>query len=284
MARTNKKVEKNKTQHSKKHPSYKKMIIQTIKNLSFDDRYAKHSFHTIRNSVIDFYNLDINFLRRVKKHIKQAIDQLVENEGLLIRVFQDRFIYRFSAKFYKRKSKRKRVVRKKLPKIPKKLVIRKKAQKKIAKKESKKAVKANPKIKTTTVKYNKVETTKEIKNPFAKNLHYNTVYEEHIAESRKTKALWQYYDNNKATNKVRPDGWYDYESKANEVVEEEWQKYIKNRAMNDVRAVKSGEFQYFVDFINWQQTNIIHPNHTKRNIRRLDENGKVTVNPYESAF
>ena len=74
---------------------------------------------------------------------------------------------------------------------------------------------------------------------------------------------------------------YNYELKASEVVEEEWQKYINNRMMCDVRAVKSGHFEYSVDFMSWHQTNITHHNHTIRKIRRLDENGNVTVNPYQ---
>jgi hypothetical protein len=33
--------------------------------------------------------------------------------------------------------------------------------------------------------------------------------------------------------------------------------------------------------MSWSQTNVDHHAHTKRTIRRLDENGKVTVNPYQ---
>ena len=64
-------------------------------------------------------------------------------------------------------------------------------------------------------------------------------------------------------------------------MEEEWQKYIKNRMMCDVRAVKSGHFEYQVDFMQWSQQNITHQAHKVRKIRRLDENGNVTVNPYQ---
>jgi len=98
---------------------------------------------------------------------------------------------------------------------------------------------------------------------------------------KETKATWQYYDNNNVNAIVKiPDGWYDYDQKAGDIVEEEWQKYIKNRAMSDVRAVKSGQYTYQVDFMAWGQQNLDHSNHTRRKIRRLDENGNVTVNPY----
>jgi hypothetical protein len=52
--------------------------------------------------------------------------------------------------------------------------------------------------------------------------------------------------------------------------------------MSDVRSVKSGEWEYTVDFMNWFQTNIVHFAHKVRSIRRLDENGKVTKNPYDN--
>lgn len=75
---------------------------------------------------------------------------------------------------------------------------------------------------------------------------------------------------------------YNYDLEANTIVEEEWQKYIANRAMCDVRAVKSGTFEYSVDFMSWTQTNIKHYNHKVRKIRRLDEKRNVTVNPYQN--
>lgn len=94
-------------------------------------------------------------------------------------------------------------------------------------------------------------------------------------------AIWQYFDNNKLINTPTLDGWYDYDPEASDIVEDAWQKYIVNRGMNDVRSVKSGEWEYMVDFMNWKQQNIIHSAHTKRNIRRLDDNGNVTKNPYQ---
>ena len=90
-------------------------------------------------------------------------------------------------------------------------------------------------------------------------------------------ATWQYFDKDKNMN---PEGWYDYDTEASDIVEDHWQQYIQNRAMNDVRSVKSGEWEYMVDFMNWKQTNVQHQNHKVRNIRRLDDNGNITLNPY----
>jgi len=93
-------------------------------------------------------------------------------------------------------------------------------------------------------------------------------------------ANWQYYDNYKDTINISPDGFYDYNPEASDIVETAWQKYITHRGLNDVRLVKSGEWEYMVDFMNWEQWNIIHSAHTKRNIRRIDEKGNITRNPY----
>lgn len=102
-------------------------------------------------------------------------------------------------------------------------------------------------------------------------------------EEERSLAIWQYYDQNNVSVVIQnASGWYDYDKPASDIVEEEWQKYIKNRAMCDVRAVKSGAYEYAVDFMSWTQTNITHHNHKVRRVRRLDENGNVTLNPYQN--
>ena len=102
-------------------------------------------------------------------------------------------------------------------------------------------------------------------------------------EEERNLPVWQYYDQNNVTVVIQnASGWYDYDKPASDIVEEEWQKYIKNRAMCDVRAVKSGAYEYAVDFMSWTQTNITHPNHKVRRVRRLDENGNVSLNPYQN--
>jgi len=52
-------------------------------------------------------------------------------------------------------------------------------------------------------------------------------------------------------------------------VEDVYQNYLSNRGDTDVRAVKSGQWEYQVDFMAMKQTNIQHDNHTVRNIRRV---------------
>jgi len=70
--------------------------------------------------------------------------------------------------------------------------------------------------------------------------------------------VWQYYDS----------GWKNYLPDASDTVEEVYQNYKSNRGDTDVRAVKSGQWEYMVDFMAMKQTNIQHENHTIRNIRR----------------
>lgn len=94
-------------------------------------------------------------------------------------------------------------------------------------------------------------------------------------------AVWQYHDTHKSISNPSPDGWYNYDLEASDIVEDAWQKYVINRGLNDVRSVHSGEWEYMVDFMNWNQTNIIHTAHTRRNIRRIDEKGNITKNPYQ---
>jgi hypothetical protein len=255
---------------NKKHPTYKKMILKTINYLNVDqDRKAVFSYSLIKNSLLDFWGLNNN--NRSKKYLRQAFSDLELNFGFLIKI---RSSFRLSTLYFK--GKKRRISR---------LVKRKTKQKKNSETKNRSIEELeNLRPKAKTITDNKVKSNKKVSNPFATNLHYNTVYADTLSNEPKTKAVWQYYDSNKVTNNRRADGWYDYEKKANDIVEVEWQKYIKNRAMNDVRAVKSGEFEYFVDFMSWQQTNIVHHAHTKRKIRRLDENGKITVNPYEMSL
>lgn len=108
-----------------------------------------------------------------------------------------------------------------------------------------------------------------------------TSYSKEQKYKKRHPAIWQFYDINNFNAKLkRSDGWYDYDAEASDLVDDEWQRYIINRGMNDVRSVKSGQWEYLVDFVNWKQTNILHQNHTVRQIRRIDEKGEVTKNPH----
>jgi len=80
------------------------------------------------------------------------------------------------------------------------------------------------------------------------------------AGASKQAHIWQYEDGGR---------YHDYDAAASDVVEQCYQEYLANPNMMDVRAVKSGDWQYQVDFINNKQTNIQHQNHKVRNIRRI---------------
>lgn len=70
---------------------------------------------------------------------------------------------------------------------------------------------------------------------------------------------WQYQEGKQ---------WKDYETAAIPVVEAAYQDWLKNPFI-DVRAVKSGQWKYQVDFNQKTQTNVQHDSHTSRSIRRV---------------
>jgi len=71
--------------------------------------------------------------------------------------------------------------------------------------------------------------------------------------------VWQYFDK----------GFQNYDAEASDIVEGVYQEYLTSPYTCDVRSVKSGQWQYEIDFRVMTQTNIQHENHTKRRIRRL---------------
>jgi len=73
------------------------------------------------------------------------------------------------------------------------------------------------------------------------------------------KPQWQYQHN----------GWQNYDPEASDLVEVQYQEWLGNNQMFDVRSVKSGTWEYNVDFRRMVQTNIQHASHTERKIRRL---------------
>jgi len=72
---------------------------------------------------------------------------------------------------------------------------------------------------------------------------------------------WQYKEND--------DKFRNYTPRASDVVEGVYQEYLSNPQQTDVRAVKSGDWEYMVDFRQMTQQNIQHASHTVRNIRRV---------------
>jgi len=79
-----------------------------------------------------------------------------------------------------------------------------------------------------------------------------------VAAEGTGKPIWQYHHNT----------WQNYDQQASDLVEEQYQEWLSNNQMFDVRSVKSGNFEYNVDFRRNVQTNIQHPSHTEREIRR----------------
>jgi hypothetical protein len=67
-------------------------------------------------------------------------------------------------------------------------------------------------------------------------------------------------------------GFHDYDQAASEEVEQTYQLYEKEKATGriiDVRNVKSGTWEYQIDFRQLTQTNVRHEAHTTRQIRRI---------------
>jgi hypothetical protein len=77
----------------------------------------------------------------------------------------------------------------------------------------------------------------------------------------KKEFVWQYKGNGNL--------WENYEARASDAVEEIFLRYKENRGDTDVRAIKSGDWEYQVDFLSFKQTNIQHENHRIRDIRRI---------------
>lgn len=298
-----------------KHPKYKQMIIETLKSLN-STPFARSSRHAISEHLLSTFKLDRN--HHFKRNLRLSLYRL-EDQGVLVRVKQSfRLAAGVLARKRRRIVKRKRNIKKATKKAVRTLKPATKKSKKnsngkkaSSKKATTKRVKkvAKPKKANAAPKKRAVKKTSKASTPPAttsptkstKQAKVNRAIKQTLAlnqpipssmssivnkqinsELKEKKAVWQFYDANNQNAVVKsPDHWYDYDPKASAIVEEEWQKYIKNRAMCDVRAVKSGQWHYQVDFINWSQQNIDHSAHTKRRIRRLDENGQITKNPYQ---
>jgi len=80
-------------------------------------------------------------------------------------------------------------------------------------------------------------------------------------EKSKFSHIWQFKENNNL--------WGNYDLKASDQLEEVYLAYLENREGTDIRTVKSGQWEYEVDFKTLQQTNIQHPSRTVRSIRRV---------------
>jgi len=63
-------------------------------------------------------------------------------------------------------------------------------------------------------------------------------------------------------------GWHTYDQEASKMVEAIYQSWVSDPSV-DIRTVKSGHWNYMIDFNTMKQTNIEHEDHTARDIRRV---------------
>jgi hypothetical protein len=273
----------------KKALSFKKLITNV---LMADKQNSYHSRVMILKKISQ--NLKKKHsLRRLRNYVKRALDNM-EIQKIAIRRKQS---YRLPKKLFEKyldkanKPKCKKTLQKKGKKIILKKSIKKNTSSNTVSTQQSSLNHNNKKLNNKNTKFSKTKKNKAILTnqkvnctnslPLFPMISLNTNLTINRAYQKRYPAIWQYFDDNNFNAVIkRSDGWYDYDPEASDIVEDEWQRYIINRAMNDVRSVKSGQWEYMVDFVNWKQTNIIHQNHKIRPIRRLDDKGIVTKNPY----
>lgn len=102
---------------------------------------------------------------------------------------------------------------------------------------------------------------------------YRVVKQDPIEKCRRfteTTALyyprWQYWVDDHVDGKSTD--WYDYDSSGNTIVEQLYSESLHNQWLSQ-RVVKSGTFSYLVNLTSMTQENVVHSNHTVRNIRRV---------------
>jgi hypothetical protein len=87
--------------------------------------------------------------------------------------------------------------------------------------------------------------------------------------TRRHEHKWQYFDATKANGP-----WFDYDLYASDLVEDAYADWKRDPHI-DVRSVKSGEWEYMVDFNSMEQQNVQHTAHTRRKIRRVTTGGQL---------
>jgi len=240
-------------------PSYARMIAKALVALnersgSSGTAVAKHVESNYAAHLPDSFRI---FLRRA---LKKAVDEgLLRHEGARYRL-STKGKYKLGIKRKKRTLKKKTTTKKRSA-SPKRTTTTKKKKKKQTKKSD--SSDGKKKKKGTAAKSKKAKATSSSKKSSGKSARGES--------SRKTGGgskttpsgfsfVWQYQEGST---------WQAYDLNASDLVEKAYQDYLKNPGMCDVRAVKSGQWQYQVDFLNNKQTNIQHENHTVRSIRRV---------------
>jgi len=273
----------------KTKPTYDRMIVKALRATD-NDGDTPESIAAIGNYIVNNYPVNPDNYRRF---LRATLKRMVAS-GELVQV---RASFRLSArgklKFGRRRrsasSPRKKTTKKTTDSSPKKkkktTTGRAKKEKKEDKPKKKRVTKkadtnnkkeASPKRKKPAApvgkratKKSEEEKPKSPKKAKTSENNNNTSEKEKKGGEKGEKALpgskfdhiWQYKDNGNI--------WGNYAVAASDVLEDVYQKYLANRGDTDVRAVKSGQWEYQVDFMAMKQTNIQHPNHTVRDIRRI---------------
>ncbi|KNC84415.1 hypothetical protein SARC_03377 [Sphaeroforma arctica JP610] len=100
--------------------------------------------------------------------------------------------------------------------------------------------------------------------PIASKYYY--IHQNFDAKLQGYNVMWQYWVDDGIDGKST--GWYNYDPQGATNTEQLYSEAIMNSNFN-LRSVSSGMWVYAVDFIRMKQTNVVHPNHTSRHIRRL---------------
>jgi len=262
-------------------PTYERMVIKALRELG--SRTA-HSSSAVAKYVFANYPVPEDTHKRfVRLALKKAHD-----EGLVV---QHRASYRVSAaasakenadKSRKAAAKRKRSSSSSDDGRPKKRTTRTSRKAGTMERErstpatdsassTSTSTRSSSRSKATTDSSKKASKSKSVKadkpTKKARNTNSSKSESEQSSESisvtkpngLKGDHMWQYQDGT----------WKNYDVEAANTVEEVYQGYLANRGDTDVRAVKSGQWEYMVDFMAMKQTNIQHDNHTVRNIRRI---------------
>jgi len=233
---------------AKSHPSYYSMIKKCIKE-------HKERKGTTRQAIQKY--IFSNYGQVNLPALKRALVKAVEEKKL-----KSAHAGRYSLTPKERKPKTAKKTRK-VKKYKKKEKKDKKTTKKTKKTESTKKSKkdkspktakraAAPKAKASAT------TSSRVSKPKTATASTQTA----ATSSQSTGDLvwaWQYYDG----------GFHNYDENATDTVEGVYQEYLRSPYTCDVRAVKSGQWQYEIDFRLMTQRNIQHENHTTRRIRRI---------------
>lgn len=199
-----------------------------------------------------------------KRYLKASLAKQVES-GLLVKKSVAR--YQLSAKAKPKKKKQTSEEEKTTKRKTAKQSTKVEGEKKPAKKSSSKSKKVKEstkvdgekKTKKPTSKSKKDVTKETVKKTSARGSKKEGKTKKSTSSGRgkassaetteggsKLVWVWQYYDN----------GFYNYDTAASEVVEGVYQEYLTSPFTCDVRAVKSGQWEYEIDFRVMTQRNI----------------------------